>query len=429
MNLATRLRDPRTQRPILWTAGLFGWLAFAWLLSQMYRGNPPGAGFDLELLITGGRHVAIGLSPYDTKMLAGGSVQIADLFYTYPPLVAQLFSTFSFLPSTVILAVALVAAGTATVAVGCVVATVAGSAAIGRAVALPLAALLPFWFPYTVGALFANIDIFFPALYGLILVAVLTAGRPRSERWVLAGGISLAVASLIKLHPAVLGLWLLARGWNERRHSEDVRRIGPLGLPRSWRIAAISIVVVAAVLGASVAVGGLEPWRQYIAVLRAGASVDLLDRRNLGPAVQLVMLLGLGPAAVGPVQVVVLAMALIVAIAAALRVRDPLESLTWAAIASFIVLPVTWFHHFAALVPFGIAALARGSLLGPVVMRRLWMLVLVAFAIVMIGFAQPPTWLLVPLFLAAARISRPASGLPDELDRAARPAPAAQPSG
>jgi hypothetical protein len=48
---------------------------------------------------------------------------------------------------------------------------------------------------------------------------------------------------------------------------------------------------------------------------------------------------------------------------------------------------------------------------------------------VMIGFAQPPTWLLVPLFLATARISRPASGLPDEPDRAARPAPAAQPSG
>jgi hypothetical protein len=212
---------------------------------------------------------------------------------------------------------------------------------------------------------------------------------------------------LIKLHPAVLGLWLLARGWSERRRGEDVRRIGPLGLPRSWRIAAISIVVVAAVLGASVAVGGLEPWRQYIAVLRAGASVDLLDGRNLGPAVQLVMLLGPGPAAVGPVQVAVLAMALIVAITAALRVRDPLESLTWAAIASFIVLPVTWFHHFAALVPFGIAALARGSLLGPAVMRRLWILVLVAFAIVMIGFAQPPTWLLVPIFLAAARLSRP----------------------
>jgi hypothetical protein len=40
-------------------------------------------------------------------------------------------------------------------------------------------------------------------------------------------------------------------------------------------------------------------------------------------------------------------------------------------------------------------------------MRRLWILVLVAFAIVMIGFAQPPTWLLVPIFLAAARLSRP----------------------
>ena len=187
----------------------------------------------------------------------------------------------------------------------------------------------------------------------------------------------------------------------------------------------MSIGAVAAVLALSLAIGGLQPWIDYVSVLRAGASVDLLDNRNIGPAVQVVMLLGLGPGAVGPVQLVVLAAALVVTIVAALRVDDPLESLAWGAAASFVVLPVTWFHHFAALIPFGIAALARATVAAPEVRRRLWILLGVTFAIVMIGFAQPPTWLLVPVVLAAARWSRP----PEPRDpRATQMAAAPQPS-
>ena len=409
-SLVERLRRPATLRPILITAGLFGWLAFAGLTSQMYRNTPPGAGFDLELLIAGGRNVAAGISPYDPAMLAGRSVEIASLFYSYPPIVAQVFSVFAFLPSVAIFAIAVAIASLAAVLVGRAVATAFGSDAVGRATVLPLAALLPFWFPYTVGMLFGNIDIFFPALYGLVLLSVARPpGGVHSERWVVAGGLALGLASVVKLHPAVLGFWLLARGAVEWRRGEDLRRVGPLTLPRSWRIAAVSIGAVAAVLALSLAIGGLQPWLDYVSVLQAGASVDLLDNRNIGPAVQIVLLLGLGPGAVGPIQVAVLATALVVTIAAALRVDDPLESLAWAAAASFVVLPVTWFHHFAALIPFGIAALARATATAPEVRRRLWILLGVTFAIVMIGFAQPPTWLLVPVILAAARWSRPAN--------------------
>lgn len=407
MSFVDRLRRPATVRMILLTAGFFGWAAFAALTSQMYRNTPPGAGFDLELLISGGRHVAAGTSPYDPAMLAGRSVDIADLFYSYPPIVAQLFSLFAFLPSVAIFGVAVAIASVTAVLVGRAVATAFGSEAIGRATVLPLAALLPFWFPYTVGMLFGNVDIFFPAMYGLVLLAVVRpAGVARSDRWVVAGGLALGVASIIKLHPAVLGLWLLARGLVERRRGEDLRRVGPLTLPRSWRIAAVSIVAVSVALGLSLAVGGVQPWLDYVSVLRAGASVDLLDTRNIGPAVQLVMLLGLGPSAVGPVQVATLAVALIVTVVVALRVDDPLESLAWAAAASFIVLPVTWFHHFAALIPFGIAALARGAALEARARQRLWILLGATFGITMIGFAQPPTWLLVPVVIAATRISR-----------------------
>jgi predicted membrane metal-binding protein len=147
-------------------------------------------------------------------------------------------------------------------------------------------------------------------------------------------------------------------------------------------------------------------------VLRAGASVDLLDVRNLGPAVQVVMLLGLKPSAVGPIEVVILIVALVATIVAALRVRDPLESLLWAAIASFVVLPVTWFHHFAALIPFGVAALVRANPADPRTMQRLLALAIASFAIGAIGFGQPPTWLLAPVFLAGARLSRPAPDAP-----------------
>jgi hypothetical protein len=93
-------------------------------------------------------------------------------------------------------------------------------------------------------------------------------------------------------------------------------------------------------------------------VLRASTVVDLLDARNLGPAVQVALLLGLGQGALGPLQAAVLATALVVAIMAALVVEDPLESLLWAAFASFVPLPVTWFHHFAVLFPFGLAAVS-----------------------------------------------------------------------
>ena len=65
----------------------------------MYAQTPPGAGFDLELLLTGGRRVAAGLSPYEPAMLAGQSVGITTLFYSYPPLVAQAFAPFAAVPS------------------------------------------------------------------------------------------------------------------------------------------------------------------------------------------------------------------------------------------------------------------------------------------------------------------------------------------
>ncbi len=182
-------------------------------------------------------------------------------------------------------------------------------------------AVLPFWFPFAVAMLFGNLDTLFLALYGLVLLAVLE--RTPSRGTVLWAGLALAVASVTKLHPAVLGVWLLARGVREWRRDEPRMSMLGIALPRSWAIAAVAAVTVLVILAASLIVGGLGPWADYLTVLRASTVVDLLDPRNLGPAVQVALLFGLGSGSLAALQAVVLAIALATAILAALRGGRP----------------------------------------------------------------------------------------------------------
>ena len=133
--------------------------------------------------------------------------------------------------------------------------------------------------------------------------------------------------------------------------------------------------------------------------------MDLLDPRNLGPAVQVALLLGLGQSALAPMQGVVVVAALAAAVVAALAVDDPLESLLWAAFASLVPLPVTWFHHFAVLFPFGVAAVAR-VWADPRARRRALAWMAAALAVGALGFGMAFAWLFLPLFVLAARVSR-----------------------
>ena len=113
-------------------------------------------------------------------------------------------------------------------------------------------ALAPLWFPYTVGALFGNLDIFFPALYGAMLVAAAADGsRPTDRRLVIVGGVALALASITKLHPGLLALWFALRGLRSRRAA---------GLPLPWLVLAAATVTGLAILALSLAVGGIQPW-------------------------------------------------------------------------------------------------------------------------------------------------------------------------
>ncbi len=99
--------------------------------------------------------------------------------------------------------------------------------------------------------------------------------------------------------------------------------------------------------------------------------------------------------------------ALVVTAWAALRRADTLESLSWAAVASLVTLPVTWFHYPAALIPFGIAALARTTGREPTVRRRTAGLIVAALVTAVVAIAATPLiWVGVALLVTAVRSSR-----------------------
>ena len=183
---------PRNRWPVvLAMAGIASWVTFAVVMAGAYAQTPPGAGFDLELLLTGGRRVAEGLSPYEPSMLAG-SPSASRRCSSLPPLVARAFAPFAGVPSVVMLAAAVIVAATLA-AVAASIVRLSSDRVTHRQALLIVLATLPFWFPYTLGMLFGNFDLLFVAFYGLVLLAVVpapvaTLGRRR--------GIAVAVATL-----------------------------------------------------------------------------------------------------------------------------------------------------------------------------------------------------------------------------------------
>ena len=386
--------------------GVLGWVGLIWLGVQLYGTNPPTAAFDLELLLRAGRAVAAGQSPYDPAMLAGGAPVAERLFYSYPPIVAQVMAVFATVPSAPMF-VAWTA--TAVAAFGLVVARLAARFASEirpLAAALVAMALVPLMFPFAVGLLFGNLDVFFPSAYGLVVLGVAGASSARDE--VIAGSAA-SVAVIGKLQPASVGLWLVARAPSAA----------------SVRVAlAAAVIVGIAVVGLSLAIGGFQPWLDYLTVVRAGSGADLVDPRNAGPAAQIALLLGggsSGEALARTLQIPVSIGALLLAVVAAVRVREPVESLAWAVVASFVLLPVTWYHYPAALIPFAVVAVLRSADDRQAGGRVRWLVlaagVVGAFAIAWIALL----YVAVGLVLVAIHLSAPARPVRDAPPGALQP--------
>jgi alpha-1,2-mannosyltransferase len=327
--------------------GVLGWVGLAVIGVAMANAGPPGVGFDLALLLAAGRKAASGLSLYSAPLVGGATVQAQVLFYSYPPFVAQLIAPLSSLPLHVVLVGWSLAATGAFAAVSVILVRHFGPRGFDVATGTAVTAVGPLVAPYAIGMLFGNFNVFFPALYGLVLLA---AARPHDRASRIAGGIALGVAAATKVHPASLALWFIFRGARERGSGDR---------PYAWTTLGIAIATGLVLVVGSLLVGGLQPWSDYIAVARASTGAELLDHRNYGPAAQLGLAVGLSETGVRIVHVGVATAAVGLTAWAAWRRRDPLESLALAALASLVMLPVTWIHYPAALLPFVLVALAR----------------------------------------------------------------------
>lgn len=390
----------RFARIVCLVLAAFGWANLAILGSTGLAKDPPAAGFDLQLLIDAGRRVAAGNSPYDPAAVANG-LHASDLFYSYPPIVSQFLAPIAALPAWLILTVWCVGAAAGLVLVAALLARspisrlTSARGEVSVDVALVTLAVAPFFFPFIVALLFGNIDAWFPLLFGALALA-LTFDRAVPSRAVsMAGGAALAIASVVKLHPGTLVIWLAVR-WHGVRTERRVIAT----------VVGAAILTGAVLLLVSLAVGGVGPWRDYVDYLRASGNADLASRVNLGPASQLALLAGNDDLA-RPLAVVFAVAAVVATILAARLARDPLESLGWAIVASLVVLPVTWYHYPVALIPIALVAWIRSR--GMPRGRRVTAVLLGAYVVADVAVVAPVAlWLSVALLFVAVRWSCPA---------------------
>ncbi len=361
-------------------AGAIAWFGVAYIGWTLWNQDPPRAGFDLALLLDGARALAAGQSPYDPTMLAGGSPSATELFYSYPPPVAQAMRLVAWLPDGVVLVLWGIGA---TAGLGHIGAEIARRHREGepRSTIIGAKAMLvaPLFLPFAIAVLFGNLDAWYPLAYGALLLAAFpTSGRGTF----VAAGIAVAVVAVAKLHPGTLVLWLIARVLVERGDR--------------WRTVLLTCVAAGlAIVGVSVLLGGVQLWLDYVTVIRAGAGAELVDPRNLGPVSLLGQATGIEGDALKVAQVVVTLAAAGLTVLAAVRVKDPVASLAVAFAASLVVLPVTWYHYPVALVPIGLAlAITRPA-------SRPWVAVAMAVAGVAIAIG-PLLWVAVAIIVVAA---------------------------
>ena len=403
------MRQPSmTAHRILLTAaviGSIGWIGVVAIGYQLASTSSATLGFDLELLLQAGRDLAAGRSPYAEQLVGGGAPTATELFYSYPPPVAQAMTVVAGLPSipALVLWGALAVGGLLVVAE-----QLRRRLSPDRSPAVVMAicaAAAPLTLPFAVGLLFGNFDVFFPLLYGTMLLAVLHDAR-RNQ---VLGGVALAIASL-KLHPASMGLWFLVR---------TIRvRTAPAGL-----VVATAIFVGGGMVIVSMLVDRIGLWAEYAQVVRAGTSAVIVDPRNAGIAAFVAGALGGGDPMARTLHLGVGVAALAVTIWAAWRRGDLLEGFAWASAASLSTLPVTWYHYHSAMIPIAIAAWLRaeqGSL------RRVRAVIIGAMVVAAVAIAALPLlWIAIGLVILAARWSRHV-GSPDEAGAPPAPVPVAE---
>jgi hypothetical protein len=310
-------------------------------------------------------------------MLSGTAPAAVELFYSYPPPVAQAMTLLAWMPNGLVLVLWGIGA---TLGFGLVAARLANASDRPTwPMAVRAIAIAPLVLPFAVAVLFGNLDVWYPLAYGALLLTALPGASGRTQ---VAGGIAVVVISIAKLQPAPLLLWVALRAYRDHGGAQG-------------RVLTAAVAAGLGILALSLVVGGVQPWIDYVQVVKAGAGADLVDPRNIGPVSLIAQATGLDANALRWLQVAVIAGVVIATAIAASRIRDPLFSLALAGAASLVTLPVTWYHYPAALLPVCVALAIRWRTARP------WLIFAIVLADVAI-VSLPIVWLAVAVVVALA---------------------------
>lgn len=398
MDDAARVRVQFIRLVCVILAGL-GWANVAILGTGLMARRPPAAGFDLELVLNASRRVAAGLPLYQP------AESVRDLFYAYPPFVAQAMTPIGGLPTWVVLTGQIVGAVLGLVLISALMAR----HPLGRSAQSPVSpldavivtmAVAPFFFPLVVSLLFGNLDAWFPLLLGAAILALPGTTHRRAPVMAVAGGVAIGLATAAKISPVLILFWVVARALA----APSAPSAGPARRQLVW-IAAGAVVAGAAIGLVSLLEFGIGPWGEYVGYFRQAGALDPTTWVNIGPA-SLVSLLTGNQSLAQPAGVLVALAAVVAVLAAARHIHDDLQSVTVAIVASMVFLPVTWYHYPVALIPSALAIWMRSR--GTARSRQISLALVAAWVLADVSIVLPVgLWLAVGVFLWAVSVSTP----------------------
>ena len=312
------LDEPRIRRSII-VVVLTIVLAFRVLQLVAFSGQIQW-GYDFSAYWAAAGHLLNGGSIYDPAQLVASYSPQQQYLYLYPPFLAVAVTPLAALfPADYRLA-NLVWAVIGAVVAALVVLGVSRREGVGerRDAALVLGAA--FAFPPLIGELvMGNVHLLLLGLLGGAWLA-LRDERPGTAA---VAGILIGIATLIKIFPGLVIVWLLLRG--------------------RYRSAAWAIGAIVALAIATIPITGVTPWLDYPRVLaNLGPPVDTRD--TLAPIVWLSALIPVGLARV------VVAVVGLGAVAWAARNRSEPVSFAVAVTASILIAPALYHHYLAVLI-------------------------------------------------------------------------------
>ncbi|HXI45100.1 MAG TPA: glycosyltransferase family 87 protein, partial [Candidatus Acidoferrales bacterium] len=327
------LGDPVVRRV---GAAVVAVLAVLYRLIQVPATPADHVGYDFRFYWTAARQLLDGGSIYSAQQLAGPYPPQGQEGFLYPPPLAALVTPVAALFPSDPLPGLWIWSGLAALVLAVTVLALARTEDLGGR--FPL--LRGRWAWVLVGAAFAlppvvdelvngNVHLFIAGLMAAAWIGL----RRHDAAGDRAAGIALGIATVVKLFPVLLLLWLVLRG-----------RWRPVG----WAVAgALGLAVL------TLPVTGVQPWLDYPTVLaNMAAPIDV--SASLSPTVWLAPLLGFGLARV-VVTAAVLAVLLWVS-----RRADERVGYAAAIVLALLATPALWTHYLSILVVPMLLALAGG---------------------------------------------------------------------